>query len=288
MADTYQINTRSRSLALLFTLLIGGFVTAVLLLIILHTPIPPYPEGGGGKGSGIELNLGISDASPLVSPKENVLPDNSKPEPQVKPDNEKVLTQETEDAPALNDKDSKTPKSKKIPPKKSIVPVTKVPEKQPVQQQQVVNSKAMYHPTKNQPLNNNNVTGNQGNPNGNLGAKAFAGQGGKEGTGGGSGGGQGTGSGTNTGPTASANLQERNPVLPIPVYNQQVEGIVVVSVTVNSDGEVVEATPGVKGSTTLEPSLLDAAQQAAFKAHFDQKPGSLREKGTIRYHFRLQ
>ncbi len=289
MVEKYPISRRSCWLAILCTIFVSGLVISILLLILLRTPVPPYPEEGGGSGNGIELNLGFSIASAENNPQDLASqPEIDKAEPKIKPEsrNEKILTQDVEDAPTLNDKEVKTKKNKKTTPKEITVP-SKIQKESPKPQ---VNNKAMYHPVKNQNGTdpNSNISGNQGNPNGNLGAKAFGGQNGKGGTGDGTGGGQGSGNGSGNGPTASANLQERNPVLPLPLYNQQVEGVVVVSVTVNSDGVVIEAIPGVKGSTTLEQSLLDAARQAALKAHFDQKPGSLREKGTIRYHFRLQ
>ena len=287
MVESYPINRRSRWLAILCTTFISVLVISILLLILLHTPIPPYPEGGGGTGNGIELNLGFSNASAANNPQDLSPPVNENVKPE--PENNKIITQDVEDAPSLNDKEVKTKKTKKSIPKETTI-TPKIKNTEPVKPKQVVNPKAMMKSVKNQNGTdiNSSVQGNNGDPNGTLGAKAFGGQNGKGGTGGGTGGGQGSGNGSGTGPTASKNLQERNPVLPIPVYNQQVEGVVVVSVTVNSEGVVIDAIPGVKGSTTLEPSLLDAAQQAALKAHFDQKQGSLREKGTIRYHFRLQ
>ena len=77
--------------------------------------------------------------------------------------------------------------------------------------------------------------------------------------------------------------------LPKPEYNYQAEGIVVVEVTVNQNGNVTKATAGVKGSTTLDNNLLKAAQKAALAAKFDRKPNAAAfQKGTITYHFLLQ
>jgi len=85
-------------------------------------------------------------------------------------------------------------------------------------------------------------------------------------------------------------LDGRNPEsLPKPEYNYQMEGKVVVEITVNRDGDVTDANPGVKGSTTLEATLLAAAKKAALKAKFDRKPDAPAfQKGTITYYFRLQ
>ena len=88
----------------------------------------------------------------------------------------------------------------------------------------------------------------------------------------------------------SYSLAGRTPQsLPKPEYNYQAEGIVVVEVTVNQNGNVTKATAGVKGSTTLDNNLLRAAQKAALAAKFDRKPNAAAfQKGTITYHFLLQ
>ncbi|MCK4700373.1 MAG: TonB family protein, partial [Bacteroidales bacterium] len=88
----------------------------------------------------------------------------------------------------------------------------------------------------------------------------------------------------------SYSLAGRTPQsLPKPEYNYQAEGIVVVEVTVNQNGNVTKATAGVKGSTTLNNNLLKAAQKAALAAKFDRKPNAAAfQKGTITYHFLLQ
>ena len=77
--------------------------------------------------------------------------------------------------------------------------------------------------------------------------------------------------------------------LPVPEYNYQRGGIVVVEITVNKDGRVTEAIPGVRGSTTLDEYLLRVAKNAAFSARFDRKPDAPAfQRGTITYHFKLQ
>ncbi|HSH50943.1 MAG TPA: TonB family protein [Bacteroidales bacterium] len=85
-------------------------------------------------------------------------------------------------------------------------------------------------------------------------------------------------------------LEGRNPEsLPKPEYNYQIEGKVVVEITVNREGKVTDAIPGSKGSTTMEGPLLAAAKKAALKAKFDRKPDApAYQKGTITYYFRLQ
>lgn len=99
--------------------------------------------------------------------------------------------------------------------------------------------------------------------------------------------GDGTGTGTRG---IGFNLAGRTPTdLPPPIYDIQKEGIVVVEVTVDRNGKVIQAEPGVKGSTTLESYFLEAARKAAMATKFNAKPDAeLFQKGTITYHFILK
>ena len=77
--------------------------------------------------------------------------------------------------------------------------------------------------------------------------------------------------------------------LPPPRYDYQGEGKVVVEVSVDRDGKVIQATPGTKGSTTLDEYLLKVAKEAALKARFEAKPDApVVQKGTITYNFILK
>lgn len=73
-----------------------------------------------------------------------------------------------------------------------------------------------------------------------------------------------------------------------PIYDTQKDGIVVVKITVDSQGNVTRAEPGRPGSTTLEKYFLDSAREAALKTKFDRKPGANIQQGTITYHFILR
>lgn len=99
----------------------------------------------------------------------------------------------------------------------------------------------------------------------------------------------GDGAGTGT-KGISFNLEGRTPTkLPNPNYDIQSEGIVVVEVTVDRNGNVTQAVAGVKGSTTLEEYFLKVATEAALAAKFDAKPDApIFQKGTITYHFILR
>ncbi len=84
-------------------------------------------------------------------------------------------------------------------------------------------------------------------------------------------------------------LKGRNSIsIPKPEYDLQESGKVVVEVTVDRNGKVTNARPGVSGSTTANISLLQAAKRAALKATFnsDNKAPAY-QRGTITYHFQL-
>ena len=66
------------------------------------------------------------------------------------------------------------------------------------------------------------------------------------------------------------------------------EGIVVVKVEVNGDGQVIRATPGVKGSTNTAPCLLKPAKEAALATKWNADGNApSRQVGYIRYSFVL-
>jgi len=118
----------------------------------------------------------------------------------------------------------------------------------------------------------NGGTGNQGVPTGSVDSQN-----------------RGDGSGTgNSG--VSYDLQGRGfQKLPLPKYDYQGEGRVVVEVSVDRSGKVIQAIPGRTGSTTLDEYLLKVAKDAALQATFKVKADAPEiQKGTITYIFILK
>jgi hypothetical protein len=77
--------------------------------------------------------------------------------------------------------------------------------------------------------------------------------------------------------------------LPLPKYDYQGEGKVVVEVSVDRSGKVIQAVPGIKGSNTLDEYLLRVAKEAALEAQFEVKSDApVIQKGTITYNFILK
>ncbi len=189
---------------------------------------------------------------------------------------EKVTTQNFEEAPAIEAAKSET-ETKKT--NEVTRPVEKKPEaeEQPEEEPKVVDTRALYSgkDRDSESSASEGVTGdegNQGNPFGSVDSPDYSL-------------GQSQGSG---GPSFS--LAGRNPVnLPSPSLRYQRAGKVVVEITVDRDGNVSSATPGVKGSTTLNSNLLAAAKKAALASRFDRSPDApAYQKGTITYYFTLK
>jgi outer membrane biosynthesis protein TonB len=84
-------------------------------------------------------------------------------------------------------------------------------------------------------------------------------------------------------------LGNRKPISrPKPDYICDEEGLVVVSIEVDTNGNVIKATPGVKGSTNTAACLMSQAKEAALKTKWssDSKAPS-KQVGTIKYRFSL-
>lgn len=75
--------------------------------------------------------------------------------------------------------------------------------------------------------------------------------------------------------------------LPMPIYNVQDEGRVVVAIVVDPQGRVVR-TSITKGTNTVNSKLQKAAEDAARKARFNTISGVDNQSGTITYYFKLK
>ena len=90
----------------------------------------------------------------------------------------------------------------------------------------------------------------------------------------------------------NAKLKGRSTVggLKKPAYNVQKEGTVVVKITVNQNGEVIEAIPGEPGTTVSDKTLWNEARKAAMETKFNRTtdPSKTKQTGTITYIFKLK
>jgi len=268
-----------------------------LLLITLAFAAPPPPQGE----EGIMVNFGTDETGlGMIEPSPPAIQEETTPPPpsvaKVKPKEEALITQNTDEAPAVKKADPEAEKKKlekreadkKIKEQleaEKIVKAQEEAERKRIEADQQRQTDIMNR-TKNALANSKNAgtsstsegiaggPGNQGVPTGSINSKVY-----------GPGGGSGTG-----GQGISYDLGGRSSqTLPIPKYEIQSEGRVVVEVSVDQQGKVVQAVPGIKGSTTLDEYLLKVAKEAALEARFEVKRDAPPiQKGTITYNFKLK
>lgn len=77
--------------------------------------------------------------------------------------------------------------------------------------------------------------------------------------------------------------------LPLPSYDVQKSGKVVVRIQVDQEGNVTSAIAGDTGTTVTDQSLFKAAEQAALRAKFNiSRNAPISQQGTITYIFNLR
>ncbi len=253
------------------------FYTITLLILILFgfsTPLP-LPEE-----EGILIDFGdsktgwgkVEPIKPKVTPK-------PKPTPKPVVKEESNLTQDYEESvQTVPEKkiEKKEKKIKKEEPKKEVVK-EEVKQEEPKEEEPVIDPNALFTNNANtsqQSSNSEGIAGgegNQGREDGNPNSNQYTGH----------------GSGNNG---VGYSLAGRKPKgLPKPTYNSNEQGRVVVKIVVDRNGKVISAIPGVKGSTTLDSSLLQAAKKAALSTTFDKKTSApSKQTGTITYDFVLK
>tara|TARA_B110000438_G_scaffold254426_1_gene260652 strand:- start:184 stop:963 length:780 start_codon:yes stop_codon:yes gene_type:complete len=246
--------------------IIGTILFHVLLLVaflfmgLTYQDPPPAEEG-------ISINFGFTDeglgeiepedTEEIIDPVEEEII-----EEQIE-STEEIVTQTTIETPAVEKTEEKKKIVEKEQPKEEVIEETK-PE---------VNKKAIYTGKKETTATsegNEKGEGNQGAIDGDPNADAYEGGGiGEDGT--------------------AYQLGGRKAEFKAtPIYTIQVEGKVVVAITVDRLGNVIYANPGIKGSTTLNKELLQRAKTAALKTKFEPKPSTpTNQQGKIIYSFRL-
>jgi TonB family protein len=76
--------------------------------------------------------------------------------------------------------------------------------------------------------------------------------------------------------------------LPKPKYPGEDQGVVVVKITVDKNGNVTSAEPGTRGTTIMSQKFWEEAKQAALKAKFNtDNNAQAYQQGTITYRFVL-
>ncbi|MFH0894036.1 MAG: hypothetical protein V2A54_06340 [Bacteroidota bacterium] len=262
------------------TLLVHGGLIFIFMLMSFKTPIPPFPAeepGGGGKGMGIEVNLGNAEDGYGDVQDEIV----SQPEfnTKVQVSQNDLLSNENGENVSFNNvkNDNKTVAENNNDNANNA-------------KNNVVNPALLY---KGKSQGDGKGSGDKGNPNGVVDSKNYKGDGkgggSGDGKGGGDGKGEGPGKGDGKGPGISIIIKDRvvkNVVKP--VYNVNESGKVVVEVTLDRNGKVLRATAGAKGTTTSNRTLWKNSTDAALKTtFFFKKDAAVEQKGTITYNYIL-
>lgn len=259
-------------------------------------------EGGGG-GGGVTVNFGDSDVGSGEDFRSEVLKVAEKvkqaPPPVTQADEDEVVASDLDDAPVV----VKTkPVVKKDPKKEETKPVSVKAPPHPSKTTSDAISNLLSGNSKGGD-GDDGQAGNKGKLGGDKNSGSYYGDGG---SGGGTGGGNGTGSGTGTGPgsgsgsgggsgagrgTGVGNYQlagRKVLTKPKPQYKCNEEGQVVVEISVDKNGRVIAATPGVRGTTNSAKCLLDQAKVAAMDTKFDSSASAPdKQVGKIIYNFKL-
>lgn len=268
--------------ALLLSIGIHALLLLVLFLMVFKNPDPPL----FADNSGVEVNFGFSDegmgevqplteTNPASIKKTSTAASTEKVVKSTQAES-KLVTQQTEEAPVLEEKKTSKPVEVRQPVKEEV--------KQPV-----VNENALYKKrtksTTEQGEGETGKPGDQGIKEGSIYSKVHGKVNGTgdHGTGDGS---EGNGGG-GTGKGYQFSLAGRRLMMAPAIDDRSQEtGKVVVSITVDKNGNVTKAIPGARGSTTTNSMLYTKAREAALKAKFNANPEAAEEQnGTITFIF---
>lgn len=257
------------------TIAVHAVILLILLFVYITPPNPPFEDNQGG----MTVNYGTSDVGTGDEQQFTTVPvtvqQTAQAQPQSQPEasnsQENLETQNNEDAPVVETKkDVKKPKEKPNP-DAILKPKTKpATNNTPTTPQPQVNKDAMFtpgavgKPNKSKGDGEGHGIGDQGDPNGDPGSRNY--QGGGTGNGPGKGGdGLGDGNVRLTGRKLRSRPPIKNPC-------DASRGKVVISISVNREGRVVDTKFTQSGSNSSDDCLIATARQAAMKYTFDANP----------------
>lgn len=282
MELTRQEENRNKGISAGITIALFALLILFLIWFQIVTPNPPFPEGGGGGGQ--ELALGMMDVGNdnIDFGKMGEVTDVVAAE---KPTEETITTADGGEHVDVTETKPEVKENKTV--------IT------PVKEEAIVKQKTEAEKMREKFLKNSGKNG------GGIGDNAVAGQGGSPdgdpfkngtgGSGGGTGGGNGTGNGPGNGPGSGpgfgggkvgVSLKGRTLIVPPKLPNDaKEEGRVVVDITVDSEGNVIEASPNGRGTTTSSAILKAKARQAALATKFNVDGVYEEQTGTITFVF---
>jgi outer membrane biosynthesis protein TonB len=279
------------------------YASLLLLLFFIRFWPPSNLEemmASGGGGGGVSINFGDSDLGSGKNTQSEVLnvQNQAKQTPVKNTPQESILSQEntTEESVVIPQKEK---------PKKTQAVVKETPKPEVVKPK-VSNStndalSSILKGSNKGGDGDDKTAGNKGKSNGSLTATGYYGTGG---SGGGTGGGNGTGTGIGNGSGYGAGsgggsgggtggsgylLGNRKALSkPEPKYTCNESGKVVVEVSVDRNGNTINATAGIKGTTNTAKCLLDQARIAAMNTKWNASSDAPEKQiGKIIYNFNL-
>jgi hypothetical protein len=285
-----ELSNKKKSVVLTTLLFALLFVLFYWLKLANNTPISLL-EGGGGGGE-VAVNFGDSEfgSGDNFTSEDAVTTAAATPEESIE---DEVLTQENTAETAIIPEAKTADKPKKITEPKPVVKTEPKPSKS------TADALSSMLNGSNSGDGNDKTAGNKGKNNGDKNATGYNGGGGSgTGSGGGNGSGQGIGTGSGYGSgsgsgsgNGNGNYQLGNRKVlkkQVPMYTCLETGIVVVQISVDQNGTVIAANPGVRGTTNAAKCLLEQAKIAAMNTKWQADPTApSKQVGKIIYSFNL-
>jgi len=292
MELTRAEENKNRIISGTLTMLIFALLLLFLIWFQIITPNPPFPEGGGGGGQ--ELALGMMNvgndnvdfgsmgaATDVIvkeesSSEENIVTDdNGETVPIEKIKEEKKIEKKKENKKITKQKTEVNP---------NVTVITPVKPKEKTAAELLAEKYKKNTGKSGGGIGNSEQAGQNGSPEGDPNFNGTGGHG--TGNGGGDGEGQGSGSGPGFGGGSGGgygfDLKGRAVVKPpkLPSDTKE-EGKVVVDIVVDKEGNVIEANPNGRGTTTSSVALKAKAKQAALATKFNVSGKFEEQNGTI-------
>lgn len=269
-----HLNTPHEKKSAVITSLITVLLILLFFILGLKYYDPPISFGMEVNFGNASQGMGKIQPQKPISAKARTQPTPKKVSPKVAPKKAaqpKVTTQKTSDFPVPSKTEKKEAPPVKEVPKKIEPPKPKVDQATKNILSKLINQKKTEEKTVKKGKGNGQVQGDKGKIEGNPYANSYFNLAGP--------GGMGKGFGLN-----GRRLESTGKVTQ--QCNQ--EGVVVVRITVNRQGDVVQAEPGVKGTTNTHPCLLQPAKETALlhKWFSDTKAPS-QQIGFVMIQFKL-
>lgn len=276
-------NSDNRFLGIVGTVTFHLLALLLILFFALSTPLPLPGE------EGVEVNLGSSDYG-MGNVQERTPPPREETPPPPPPQtsdpkteqDEEVITQDSEEAPAIEEV------QEDVVPEKPKPVIEDIEEFDPELEDDIIPDEIIEDPEPAETYNPRSIYPGNANTDGDGSNEGITGQPGDQG--------QENGSPDATNYDGNGGLGDEGvgfdlggrgaKHLPKPVYNSEEQGKVVVDIRVNREGKVVSAIAGARGTTISDLSLRRLAEEAALRSVFASDPNAPEvQTGTITYNF---